>query len=70
MADDVRTRLGSIGGLLHGARSYERAFYDTLRDFDEQGLTLDEGTRRLAFQFGVSLADVESALRSAPPAPT
>jgi hypothetical protein len=62
MVDNVKTRLGSLGGLLKGPRSYEKAFWDTTDDFEERGVTLDEHTRRLAFQFGVCLADVERAI--------
>lgn len=58
----VNTRRGSIGGFLKGAKFYEKALMDTTSDFEEHGLTLDETTQRLAFQFGVSLADVERVL--------
>lgn len=68
MVDDVHTRLGSIGGLIKGPRSYEKAFSDTLDDFVEVGFDLDENTRRLAFQFGMCLADSERALGRAFPA--
>jgi hypothetical protein len=57
IADGVKTRLGSLGGLMQGPKSYEKAFYDTTDDFEQQGLELDEETKRLAFQFGVCLAD-------------
>jgi hypothetical protein len=63
MADDVKTRLGSVGGLTSGPKSYEKAFYDTTDTFKEQGLELDEHTKRLAFQFGACLADSERVLR-------
>jgi hypothetical protein len=62
MADDVKTRLGSIGGLIKGPRSYEKAFWDIASDFAEHGFELDEKTRRAAFDFGVCLADVEHAI--------
>jgi hypothetical protein len=62
MADGVKTRLGSLGGLIQGPKSYEKAFYDTTDDFEQQGLELDEETKRLAFQFGVCLADSERVL--------
>ena len=62
IADGVKTRLGSLGGLMQGPKSYEKAFYDTTDDFEEHGLELDEETKRLAFQFGVCLADSERVL--------
>jgi hypothetical protein len=62
MADGVKTRLGSLGGLIQGPKSYEKAFYATTGSFDEQGLDLDEEAKRHAFQFGVSLADSERVL--------
>ena len=63
MTDDVQTWLGSLGGLVQGRKSFEKAFYDTTRDFEEQGLKVDETTRRLAFHFGVCLFDVEQVLK-------
>jgi hypothetical protein len=65
IADGVKTRLGSLGGLMQGPKSYEKAFYDTTDDFDQHGLELDEDTKRLAFQFGVCLADSERVLSRA-----
>lgn len=62
MVDKVPLRLGSIGGLIEGPRSFERAFWDTLYNFDELEFHLDEDTRRQAFQFGVGLADSERVL--------
>lgn len=62
MAEEVKTRLGSLGGWLQGPKSYEKAFYDTTDDFEEQGIELDEDTKRAAFQFGVCLADAERVL--------
>lgn len=62
MVDNVKTRLGSVGGLIQGPRSYEKAFWDTTDDFEEHGIILDEETKRQAFQFGVCLADVERVL--------
>ena len=47
---------------MQGPKSYEKAFYDTTDDFEEHGLELDEETKRLAFQFGVCLADSERVL--------
>jgi hypothetical protein len=61
IADGVHTRLGSLGGLTQGAKFYEKAFHDTTDDLDDLGF-LEEGIRRLAFQFGVSLADSEQVL--------
>lgn len=55
MVDDVKTRLGSIGGLIQGPKSYEKALRDTTDDFDEHGFDIDENDRRLAFNFGVCL---------------
>lgn len=63
MVDPVKTRSGSIGGWLSGPKHYERAFWRTTADFEDHGLTLDEKTRRQAFQFGVCVADVERVLR-------
>jgi hypothetical protein len=65
MADGVQVRLGSIGGLLQGPRSYEKAYDDTTNDYEEQGIEIDEETKRLAFQFGICLADSEGLLRRA-----
>jgi hypothetical protein len=67
MADAVNTRLGSLGGLMQGPKSYEKAFHDTTDDFEEHGLELDEEATRLAFQFGVCLADSERVLRPQTP---
>ena len=63
MTDGVQTWLGSLGGLVQGRKFFEKAFYDTTRDFEEQGLKVDETTRRLAFHFGVCLFDVEQVLK-------
>ena len=63
MNDGVQTWLGSLGGLVQGRKFFEKAFYDTTRDFEEQGLKVDETTRRLAFHFGVCLFDVEQVLK-------
>jgi hypothetical protein len=62
LVDKVNTPLGSIGGLLQGPKFYEKALLDTTSDFEDLGLTIDENTQRLAFHFGVSLADVERVL--------
>jgi hypothetical protein len=72
MADGLSPRQGSIGGLISGARNYERAFWDTTSDLEEIGLKPHEKTVRLAFAFGVWLADAERILTqqrpSMPPA--
>lgn len=60
----VNTRVGSVGALLHGAKAYEKALYQTTDDLAEQGYELDDQTKRTAFQFGVSLADVDHVLSS------
>jgi hypothetical protein len=65
IAQGVNTRLGSVGGMLAGPKAYEKAFYDTTDDLAAQGHQLDEQTKRIAFQFGVGLADVEHVLSSA-----
>jgi hypothetical protein len=62
MVDEVNTRFGSIGGIINGPRSYEKALRDTTVDFKEHGLDLAEETKRLAFNFGVCLADSERVL--------
>ncbi len=62
MVDGVKTRLGSLGGIIQGPRSNEKAFWDTTSDFEEHGLELDEKTKRQAFAFGVCLADAERVL--------
>ncbi len=64
MVEKVKTRFGSLGGLLKGPRSYEKAFWDTTNDFQEHGLELDEDNRRLAFGFGICLADSERVLKN------
>lgn len=64
MTQGVNTRVGSVGALLYGAKAYEKALYQTTDDLAEQGYELDDQTKRLAFQFGVSLADVEHVLSS------
>jgi hypothetical protein len=62
MAEKVDTRLGSIGGFVTGPRTYEMALHDTTSDFVHHGLEADEDSLRLAFQFGVCLADAERVL--------
>jgi hypothetical protein len=62
LSDGVKVRLGSIGGLLSGPKSYEKAYFVTLRDLGAHGVELEDGDRRGAFQFGVLLADAERVL--------
>ena len=62
MVDNVKTRLGSIGGLINGPRSYEKALRDTTDDFDEHCFGLNEDTRRQSFNFGICLSDVERVM--------
>jgi hypothetical protein len=65
--DGVRLRLGSIGGLLQGPRSFERALLDTTSDFEEYGFVLDESTVRQAWEHGVAVCEVERVLRREAP---
>jgi hypothetical protein len=67
MIDVVHTRFGSIGARGKGPKSYERAFWDTTDDLQENGLELDEATKRQAFQFGICLADVERVIERQSP---
>lgn len=60
--DGVRLRLGSVGGLIQGPRSFERALIDTTEDFKELGIALDEQILREVWEFGVAVFEVERAL--------
>lgn len=59
---DVHLRFGSVGGILQGPRSFEKAMIDTTDDFDEHGIVLDEKTLRQAWEFGVAVFEVERVL--------
>lgn len=63
--DGVNLRFGSVGGLLQGQRSFERAMLDTTDDFEEQGIVLDEKTLREAWGYGVAVFEVERVLTRA-----
>jgi hypothetical protein len=62
MKGDVHLRFGSVGGMLQGSRSFERAMIDTTEDFEEHGIVLDQKTLRQAWEFGVAVYEVERVL--------